>query len=169
SRGGIETVARDDANRPAGRRRGGWGGLASPTTRADRKERPVNRLAVVPATAAVVAATVVGLGRAGGATYQTLDLVGVPTAQRVMLDVAPKGDSPGDQGFKVGDVYEHGRRVGRYQGTCTVLPRSNSQCTFTVGLKGGQIVLVAGYGPGLNGDAVVHEPVVGGSGVYEGV
>jgi hypothetical protein len=33
----------------------------------------------------------------------------------------------------------------------------------------GQIVLQAGYGPKLNGDSVVREPVVGGSGAYEGV
>ena len=128
----------------------------------------MNRLLVI-VIVVLVAAAGAALGRAGGTAYQTLDLVGVPTAQRVTLDVAPKGDSPGDQGFKVGDVYAHGKLVGRYQGICTILPRSSSQCAFTVGLAGGQIVLEAGYGPKLNGDAVVREPVVGGSGAYEGV
>jgi hypothetical protein len=125
--------------------------------------------AAVATVSASVAAAGAALGRAGGTAYQTLDTVGVPTAQRMKLDVAPKGHSPGDQGFRVGDVYAHGELVGRYQGTCTIPPRSSSQCAFTVGLVGGQIVLQAGYGPKLNGDSVVREPVVGGSGAYEGV
>jgi hypothetical protein len=120
------------------------------TNGARRRQGSGNASSSDSAAVATVSASVAAAGAAlGRAAYQTLDTVGVPTAQRVTLDVAPKGHSPGDQGFKVGEVYAHGKLVGRYQGTCTILPRSSSQCAFTVGLVGGQIVLQAGYGPKL--------------------
>jgi hypothetical protein len=58
--------------------------------------------------------------------------------------------------------------VGRFQGVCTALPRSSQQCSFTVGLPGGQIVVEAGYGPGFNVGSTALEAVIGGTGRYVG-
>jgi hypothetical protein len=127
----------------------------------------MNRLIVVTA-AAVAAAVVAAYSHAGAATTRSLDLTGIPAVQRVTLDVAPKGDSAGDMGIKSGTLYRNGKRAGRYEGMCVLLPRHGSLCSFTLSLAGGQILLQSGYGPGLNDGAVVREPIVGGSGSYVG-
>jgi hypothetical protein len=44
----------------------------------------------------------------------------------------------------------------------------SSQCSFTLGLPDGQILIQAAYGPGFNTGAVAREAIVGGTGAYAG-
>lgn len=127
------------------------------------------RLIAVAVLVLALAAGSVAVAR-GAATggARTLDLTGTITAFHVSLDAKPTGRSPGDMGYETGVVFEHGRRVGRFQGICTVLPRSSEQCSFTLGLPGGQLVVESGYGPGFNMGSVALEAVVGGTGAYAG-
>jgi hypothetical protein len=118
---------------------------------------------VALATSAVVAST-----NAVGATAKSIDFTGVITGFHVALDAKPAGQSPGDIGYETGNVLQHGKRVGRLQGVCTVLPRSSQQCSFTIGLPGGQIVVESGYGPSYNLGSTALEAVVGGTGIYAG-
>jgi hypothetical protein len=99
---------------------------------------------------------------------QTLDLTGLVTGYHVALDASPKGPSAGDIGYGNGTILEHGKRVGRYQGICTSLPQNSQQCTFTLGLPGGQLIVESGYGPGFNTGSVALEAIVGGTGTYLG-
>jgi hypothetical protein len=123
---------------------------------------------IVFAALALAACAVVVSGNAASTGNSTLDLTGVVTGYHVALDAKPAGASPGDIGYQTGVVFEHGKRVGRFQGVCTSLPRESQQCSFTVGLHGGQIVLEAGYGPDFSTGSVALEAVVGGTGVYAG-
>lgn len=99
---------------------------------------------------------------------KTLDLTGTVTGFHVALDASPAGQSPGDIGYEIGTLARRGKRIGRFQGVCTQLPHSSSQCSFTLGLPHGQIVIQAGYGPGFNAGAVALEAIVGGTGAYAG-
>ena len=84
-----------------------------------------------------------------------------------VVDAAPTGDSAGDLGTLAGELSRNGTRVGKYQGYCVQLDADgHSECQFTLVLPAGQIVLASGFGPGINGDAVTHEPIVGGTGDY---
>jgi hypothetical protein len=107
-------------------------------------------------------------GRASGSSGSTLDLTGVVTGFHTALDAKPAGPSPGDIGYTGGVIYEHGKRVGRFQGTCTMLPRSSQQCSFALGLPGGQLIVESAYGPGFNTGPVAMEAVIGGTGTYAG-
>lgn len=124
-------------------------------------------LVALALTAAVVSAVVVSTTAASGGA-RTLDLTGTVTGQRLALDTKPAGPSPGDIGYETGTVFDHGKRVGRFQGVCTALPHSSQQCSFTVGLPGGQLVVEAAYGPGFNVGSTALEAVVGGTGRYAG-
>jgi hypothetical protein len=93
------------------------------------------------------------------------------TALKV-VDAAPKGDSPGDLGVVSGKLFAPGgaKQIGRYQGLCyTMAPKTNSECTFTFSLSGGQITVISGYGKGFNGSKVVHDAIVGGTRAYRAV
>jgi hypothetical protein len=127
-----------------------------------------NRLIVIAALALAAAAIAVS-SSAAGESPQTLDLTATVLGYHVVVDAKPVGHSAGDTGYVYGDVFEHGKRVGRFQGLCTQLPRSNQQCSYTVGLPGGQLVIESGYGPGYNTGPVALEAVVGGTGAYEGI
>jgi hypothetical protein len=118
--------------------------------------------------ALAVAALVAPATAAGGSGGTNLDLTGTVTGSGVSLDAKPAGPSPGDVGYEVGLVYDHGKRVGRFQGVCTTLPRASQQCSFTLGLAGGQLVIEAGYGPGFNTGSTALEAIVGGTGAYAG-
>ena len=126
-----------------------------------------HRLIVIAALAVAAAAIAVSTS-AAGESPQTLDLTATVIGYHVMVDAKPAGHSPGDMGYIYGNVFEHGKRVGRLQGLCTQLPRSNQQCSYTVGLPGGQLVIESGYGPGYNTGPVALEAVVGGTGAYDG-
>lgn len=127
------------------------------------KHRLVLLAVLVAAGAAVIAAN------ASTNATKTLDLTGMVTGFHTALDAKPAGQSPGDIGYTTGIVFEHGKRVGRFQGVCMALTSSSQQCSFTLGLPGGQIILDAGYGPGFNTGSVALEAVVGGTGAYDGV
>lgn len=111
---------------------------------------------------------VVGRAAGGSASATTLDLTGLVTGFHTALDAKPAGPSPGDIGYTSGIIYEHGKRVGRFQGVCTILPHSSQQCSFALGLPGGQVILESGYGPGFNTGSVALEAVTGGTGAYIG-
>jgi hypothetical protein len=123
---------------------------------------------IVTLVLALAAGVIAAAGNAAGSGTTTLDLTGILTGYHVALDAKPKGPSAGDIGYVNGIVLEHGKRVGRYQGVCTTLPQSSQQCSFTLGLPDGQLVVEAGYGPGFNTGPVALEAVVGGTGAYLG-
>src|SRR5262249_26058914 len=126
------------------------------------KHRRILAAALV-AAALVIAGSILTLSSsASSGAGKTPDLSGTVTGFHTALDAKPAGPSPGDIGYTTGIVFEHGQRVGRFQGVCTALPRSSQQCTFTLGLPGGQIVVEAGYGPSFNTGSVALEAVVGG-------
>ena len=100
-------------------------------------------LAFLAAAAAVVAVTSTAASGAG----TTLDLRGVVTGFHVALDTKPTGQSAGDIGYETGNLSAHGKRIGRFQGVCTQLPHGSSQCSFTLGLPNGQILIEAAYAP----------------------
>lgn len=127
-----------------------------------------HRLVLLAALVAAGAVAVIAANASTNAT-RTLDLTGMVTGFHTALDAKPAGQSPGDIGYTTGIVFEHGKRVGRFQGVCMALTSSSQQCSFTLGLPGGQIILDAGYGPGFNTGSVALEAVVGGTGAYDGV
>lgn len=121
----------------------------------------------------VVLAVLATIAVAAGSTSansggKTLDLGGTVTGFHVSLDAKPAGQSAGDIGYETGNLFAHGKRVGRFQGVCTQMPQSSSQCSFTLGLAGGQILLDASYGPGFNAGNLAREAIVGGTGAYAG-
>ena len=94
----------------------------------------------------------------------TLDLR--QTAEHV-VDQTPPGDSAGDTAVLAGDLLREGEKAGQYQGYCVYITSgANSQCTFTLALPDGQVVLSTGYGT-FNGETPPsRDPIVGGSGAY---
>ena len=133
------------------------------------KHRLVVLSTLAAAAAAAAAASAVAVtGTAASGAGRTLDLTGTVTGFHVALDAKPAGQSAGDIGYETGILFAHGKRTGRFQGVCTQFPRGSSQCSFTLGLPDGQILLQAGYGPGFNTGAVAREAIVGGTGAYSG-
>ena len=122
----------------------------------------ISLIVAVLAVAAIVGVT--GTAASSGST--TIDLAGTVTGFHVSLDAKPAGQSAGDIGYESGDLFAHGKQVGRFQGVCTQLPQSSSQCSFTLGLAGGQILIEASYGPGFNTGTVAREAIIGGTGAY---
>ncbi|HEY4349075.1 MAG TPA: hypothetical protein VGM80_15985 [Gaiellaceae bacterium] len=128
----------------------------------------MKQLLILIAGLIVIAAVVAVSGNASSRSTTTLDLTGKVTGFHTALDAKPAGPSAGDIGYTTGLILEHGKRVGRFQGVCTSLPHSSQQCSFTLGLPGGQIVVESGYGPSFNTGSVALEAVVGGTGTYAG-
>ena len=127
------------------------------------------KLRLIAVAVLALAATTVGVsGHAARRSTSILDLTGTITAFHIALDARPVGQSPGDIGYETGTLSERGKRIGRFQGVCTTLPHSSQQCSFTLGLPGGQILVEAGYGPSFNTGAVALEAIVGGTGTYAG-
>jgi hypothetical protein len=129
---------------------------------------PANRHRLIIALA--LAAATVGIGRtdASGAAASTLDLTGTITSFHVALDAKPAGQSPGDIGYLVGNLFQDGKPYGRFQGVCTQFPNSGSQCSFSLGLPAGQILLESAYGADFNTGSVAREAIIGGTGAYAG-
>ena len=128
----------------------------------------MKRLLLALVSLALVASAV-GLASTAASGSKTLDLTGSVTAFHVALDAKPAGQSAGDIGYEIGTLATQGKRIGRFQGVCTQLPQASSQCTFTLGLPDGQILIQAAYGPGFNTGAVAREAIVGGTGAYAGI
>ncbi len=125
----------------------------------------------VLALGAAAAATTIGAAARGSAT--TLDLTSRMTSFRLAVGAKPNGAKPtrpsaGDLGYVAGKLFKGGNPVGRYTGVCAQINGGNQQCTFVLGLPGGQIISTAGYGPGMNVGSTAHEAIVGGTGSYEG-
>jgi hypothetical protein len=120
------------------------------------------------AAAAVAAALLAVTSTAASSAGKTLDLTGTVTGFHVALDAKPAGQSPGDIGYETGKLFAHGKPAGRFQGVCTQLPRASSQCSFTLGLPAGQILVQASYGPNFNTGNVAREAIIGGTGAYAG-
>ena len=114
------------------------------------------------------AVAIPSLASGSGSHGRTIDLTGVMTAARIAVDVKPAGDSVGDIGYVYGKLFEKGKPVGRYHGVCFNISAGSSQCSFTAGLPGGQLMLAGSYGPGYNTGNIALEPIIGGSGVYAG-
>jgi hypothetical protein len=125
--------------------------------------------AIVAGAAVVVAMAGLGgwaMASQASSSARTFTLEGHQTTMHV-VDAAPTGDSAGDVGVLAGDLTRDGKPAGKYQGYCVQIDANDhSQCTFTLGLPEGQIVIETGYGPGINGDEVTQEPIVGGTGAY---
>ncbi len=126
------------------------------------------RIILVTLALAIAVASTVAVTSTAASGGTTLDLTGTVTGFHVALDAKPAGQSAGDIGYELGTLSAHGKRIGRFQGVCTQLPHASSQCSFTLGLPGGQILIQAAYGPGFNTGNVAREAVVGGTGAYAG-
>lgn len=118
--------------------------------------------------AAAAAAFVAVTSTAASSAGKTLDLSGTVTGFHVALDAKPAGQSAGDIGYETGKLFVHGKLAGRFQGVCTQLPQASSQCSFTLGLSAGQILIQASYGPKFNTGKVAREAIIGGTGAYAG-
>ena len=84
------------------------------------------------------------------------------------VDQHPPGFSPGDVQIFGGRLLSSGQPRGRVQAYCVVVSSSNQECSFTYALDGGQIAAVVGYGKGLSANKTSTDPIVGGTGAYEG-
>jgi allene oxide cyclase len=132
-----------------------------------RHQPMIAALAGAGAALAAVAVTAYGQAPATSST-RTIQLIEKRTAF-TLADNGRRGESAGDLGLVSGDLLTASRkRIGRYQGTCVIFKPSvgQTQCTFTLSLPDGQITTQAGYGPGFNGNRVVHEAIVGGTRAY---
>ena len=124
-------------------------------------------LAVGAAAAAVVTSLILWSVQSNAQDRKgnvTLDLR--QTAEHV-VDQSPPGESAGDTAVLAGDLLRDGKKAGQYQGYCVYITSgANSQCTFTLALPDGQLVVATGYGT-FNGETPPsRDPVVGGSGAY---
>lgn len=127
-----------------------------------------NLLGLAALTLVTCAAAIPSLASGSANDGRTIDLTGVMTATKVVVDVKPAGYSAGDIGYVSGKLLELGKPVGRYHGVCFNISAGSSQCSFTAGLPGGQLLLEASYGPGFNTGKTALEPITGGTGVYTG-
>ena len=124
-------------------------------------------LLVLTSTLACTAVLGVPISSAAPAR-RTIHLTATMTSFTSAVDAKPTGPSAGDLGYVGGRLYRGGKLAGRYSGVCAQLPAGIQQCTFILGLPGGQIVLAAGYGPAMNTGKTAHEAIIGGTGTYEG-
>jgi hypothetical protein len=118
------------------------------------------------AAVAVALGTLAGSSSASSSSQHVVALTGHQTSLHV-VDNGRKGMSAGDLGVLAGKLSRNGSRVGRYQAYCVQIDANgHSECTFTLALPAGQVVIETGYGAGVNGNKKTHEPIVGGTGKY---
>jgi hypothetical protein len=93
---------------------------------------------LAPATAAAESATI-----SATAARVTRLVVIAREADFTIVDVAPKGDSPGDQILFTDNLFDQaGRRIGRDQARCTIMFRDDVLCDATFILVGrGQLTI----------------------------
>lgn len=124
-------------------------------------------IAVLVVVAGVPAALAVGADSAPSRATTLRVAFKIDAAK--LIDAAPHGNSPGDVAVLSGTLRAPGTSqvIGHYHGTCTTMkPASDSECTFTWALAGGQITTIAAYGDNFNGQRVVQDAIVGGTGRY---
>jgi len=130
----------------------------------------------LPIAVALLAAASVPAVLTAGADSATGRATTLRLANRIdaikLVDAAPRGNSPGDLAVLGGTLRAPGstRVIGHYQGTCTTMkPPTNSECTFTWAVAGGQITTITAYGRNFNGENTVRDAIVGGTGSYRDV
>jgi hypothetical protein len=131
----------------------------------------VKHLSIAVALAALVAlgAVVSASGHQPSARAATTIRLDFKVTSTHRVDAAPNGMSVGDYGIVGGKLFAAGssRQLGRYQGICFITAAQNgSECTFTLAMKGGQLTTMSAYGAGFNGDKIVHDAIIGGTGAY---
>lgn len=131
----------------------------------------MRRIIATAVTGLAASAGVIGVTTASGATgstTQSFTLVGHVKAEHV-VDTGRKGDSAGDFGTISGTLSRDGKKVGRYLGICTQFDgQGHSLCHFVFALPEGQLEVQSAYGTGFNGNRVVRDAIVGGTGAYAG-
>jgi hypothetical protein len=113
----------------------------------------------------VAAAAVPPAAGAAQARSQTVRLEGTPTGFKA-VDIAPKGDSMGDQNIDTFSLRKGSSRYGTGVQVCVLASPSagTAQCNATLLLPRGEIVLDGA----VTGARVTRMPIVGGSGKYRG-
>jgi hypothetical protein len=127
-----------------------------------------NLLGLAALALVACAVAIPSLASGSASDGRTIDVTGLVTGTKVAVDVKPAGDSPGDIGYESGKLFEKGKPVGRFHGVCFNISAGSSQCSFTAGLPGGQLMIAASYGAGYNTGSTALEPITGGSGAYAG-
>jgi hypothetical protein len=132
----------------------------------------MKRIGIIAATLLLgVTATLAGVrghsAVASSSGEQTIQLALVKGSFH-SVDQRPHGYSPGDMQIFGGRLVSDGQTRGRVQAYCVVVSSSNQECSFTYALDGGQIAAVVGYGKGLSANKSSTDPIVGGTGAYEG-
>jgi hypothetical protein len=85
-----------------------------------------------------------------------------------LVDEGKRGHSPGDVQIFGGRLVSNGQTRGKLQAYCVVVTKSNQECSFTYALDGGQIASMPGFGKGLSAGRSSIDPIVGGTGPFEG-
>jgi hypothetical protein len=137
------------------------------------KQRTVRGVALAAVTGTtiavsglVAAAAVPATADAAQARSQTIRLVGTPTGFKA-IDIAPKGDSMGDQNIDTFALRKGASHYGTGVQVCVLANPSSgtAQCNGTLLLPRGEVVLDGA----VTGARVTRMPIVGGSGRYRGV
>lgn len=104
-----------------------------------------------------------GVGRP---VWKTLHLIEAFSGRFTFVDVAPKGDSPGDYGvFKDPVLTNGGLRIGTIDAQC--IAAYSDQCSGSIRIPGKGQITFAGITPlGVDPD---HYAVTGGTGIFAGV
>lgn len=124
-------------------------------------------IALIAAGAAVVTTSVAWAAQSSADSSKRAMVLDLRVTMEHVVDQEPSGDSAGDMAVLAGEVLRGGTKIGQYQGYCVFITSgANSQCTFSLALPNGQLVLSTGYGE-FNGDTPPsRDPIVGGSGAY---
>jgi hypothetical protein len=100
--------------------------------------------------------------------HGTLSLFEHDTSQ-AQLDLGETGTGPGDQFVFAGDLFDRkgGTKLGRLGGYCTTVSPTETFCTSSFVLKGGQITSQGmANSAALFGGKTLGVPITGGTGIY---
>jgi hypothetical protein len=126
-----------------------------------------NHLAKAPAGSIATSATDTGVEpQAAGPVWKSIRLVERYGPRFTFVDVAPKGESPGDYGvFRDAVFTTGGVRVGTIDAQC--IAAYSDQCSGSIRLPGRGQITFAGITPlGIDPD---HYAITGGTGQFTGV
>jgi len=101
---------------------------------------------------------------------EVFQLIARPT-QTNFVDVAPPGNSQGDQLIVTGDLFSFITPVGRFDEACTLtrtgpVDTSDLQCQITLSLPQGQITVQGVFTIGGSGPGDITLAITGGTGPY---
>jgi hypothetical protein len=138
-------------------------GASSATAQASRASNRWNHEATAPSNLSVAATDFGSEPVIKGPVWKTFNLIEVYGQRFTFVDVAPKGDSPGDYGvFK--DVIQTtgGVRIGTIDAQC--IAAYSDQCSGSIRIPGRGQITFAGITPlGMDPD---HYAVTGGTGEF---